>query len=220
VLRVGWFPFACLIGTLMLVAGSAIVWNASPYWGRNGNQIRLRSIGAVPHTRLRAKVSAAPQHLWPDRIQIPKLDAVAPVVKVGTTSDDELDIPLDPKVVGWWSPGARPGASKGTAVLAGHINYAGVTGTLSQIGTLRPGDRVLVFGHDRGRRRRLTFRVTGVRTYHKTTLPYRQIFDQDVAGRLALVTCGGPFDAATGNYLDNVVAYAVPAGHRVHPLTP
>jgi hypothetical protein len=31
------------------------------------------------------------------------------------------------------------------------------------------------------------------------------------AGRLVLVTCGGPFDAMTGHYPDNVVVTAVPA---------
>ena len=50
-----------------------------------------------------------------------------------------------------------------------------------------------------------------MRTYHKTTLPYKQIFDQKSVGRLAIVTCGGAFDARTGNYLDNIVAFAVPA---------
>jgi hypothetical protein len=28
--------------------------------------------------------------------------------------------------------------------------------------------------------------------------------------RLAIVTCGGPFDAATGHYVDNVIVWAVP----------
>ena len=54
--------------------------------------------------------------------------------------------------------------------------------------------------------------VTGVRTYHKTPLPYPQIFDQHSGGRIAIVTCGGPFDASTGNYLDNIVVFAVPKG--------
>jgi hypothetical protein len=57
----------------------------------------------------------------------------------------------------------------------------------------------------------LTFRITGVRTYEKSSLPYKKIFDQHAPGRLAIVTCGGPFDASTGNYEDNIVAYAVPA---------
>jgi len=26
-----------------------------------------------------------------------------------------------------------------------------------------------------------------------------------------LITCGGPFDSATGNYLDNIVAFARPS---------
>jgi hypothetical protein len=33
-----------------------------------------------------------------------------------------------------------------------------------------------------------------------------------VAARLVVVSCGGPFDASTGHYLDNIVAYAVPSG--------
>jgi hypothetical protein len=33
-----------------------------------------------------------------------------------------------------------------------------------------------------------------------------------VAARLVIVSCGGPFDATTGHYLDNIVAYAAPAG--------
>ena len=130
---------------------------------------------------------------------------------VGTTSDGELQVPENPKVVGWWSPGAKPGASKGTAIFAGHINFAGVTGTLAHIGNLKPGDEVDVYGtHNARHATKVRFAITGVRTYHKTKLPYRQIFDQASVGRLAIVTCGGPFDASTGNYLDNIVAFAVP----------
>ena len=45
-------------------------------------------------------------------------------MKVGT-QNRELDIPLNPKIVGWWDGGARPGDRRGTAILAGHINYSG-----------------------------------------------------------------------------------------------
>ena len=156
----------------------------------------------------------------PNRIVIPKLKSHAPIVKVATSSDGELEIPENPRKVGWWSPGARPGARVGTAVLAGHINYAGVTGAFADIGTLKPGDKIDVYGKYNAHRSRhgarsshsgeITFVVTAVRTYHKTQLPYREIFDQHVPGRIALATCGGPFDASTGNYLDNIVVYAVP----------
>jgi hypothetical protein len=207
--RIGWLPFACAIGALLLVSGAALIWNVSPYWGRNGDQVRLsagRDVAARPAART--------VRLSPHRIEIPALHVQAPIVKVGTTPAGELDIPLNPRTVGWWSPGAKPGARRGTAILAGHINYAGVTGALADIGRLRRGNRVLIFGLHRGRHTALAFRVTGVRTFHKTHLPYRRIFAQDVPGRVALVTCGGPFDAATGNYLDNIVAFAVPAHTR------
>jgi hypothetical protein len=82
---------------------------------------------------------------------------------------------------------------------------------MADIGELKPGDEVDVFGKQNAdARHEVAFRVTGVRTYHKTHLPYQQIFDQKSIGRIAIVTCGGPFDASTGNYLDNIVVFAVP----------
>lgn len=204
--RTSWVPFACAIATVIVVAIASITWITSPYFGRNNAQAEQRNVGVVPVTG--AAFAAALRE--PNRIEIPQLKAVAPIIKVGTTPDGELDVPLNPKVVGWWSPGAKPGARKGTAIFAGHINYAGVTGTLADIGKLNPGDQVLVFGKHSGKKTEIKFKISGVRTYHKTRLPYKQIFDQHSVGRLAIVTCGGPFDASTGNYLDNVVAFAVP----------
>ncbi len=207
--RVGVLPLACVLGVLVIVAVAGLTWNVSPYYGRpRAAAPKQVNVGTVP-VRAAPVASAA---LSPNRIVIPRLRAVAPIVKVGTTPDRELEIPQNPKVVGWWSPGAKPGARKGTAILAGHINYAGVDGTLSRIGTLTPGDEVDIYGtHNAGHKTMVKFAITGVRTYHKTALPYQQIFDQGSVGRIAIVTCGGPFDASTGNYLDNIVAFAVPA---------
>lgn len=204
----GWAPFACVIAALMTVALAGITWVTSPYWGKNNAQAPSVHKGIVP---TRVAPSAVADIISPNRIEIPKIHARAPIVPVGTTPDGELDVPLDPKVVGWWRYGAKPGATVGTAILAGHINYAGVTGEMAAIGQLDPGDTVYVFGKQNAQRRHeVRFTVTGVRTYHKTHLPYKQIFDQHSAGRIAIVTCGGPFDASTGNYLDNIVVFAVP----------
>jgi hypothetical protein len=206
---IGWVPIACALAAVMTLSLSGITWITSPYWGHNGHnvQAKVSNKGIVP---VKAGIRVA-ELIAPNRIEIPKIKAVAPIVPVQTTPDGELEIPLNPKTVGWWSPGAKPGARRGTAILAGHINYAGVTGPLAPIGTLNPGDQVFIFGMHHGKRTELTYRITGVRTYHKTNLPYKQIFDQNSVGRLAIVTCGGPFDASTGNYLDNIVAFAVPS---------
>jgi hypothetical protein len=203
----GWVPFACLIAALALVAVAGLTWVTSPSWGRNPAP-QAREVGVIPtqaHTRAVADVVS------PNRIEIPKLKADAPIVDVGTTADGELEVPLNPRTVGWWKYGAKPGATVGTAILAGHINYAGVTGSMAEIGRLSPGDEVDVYGRQNAdHRHRVRFTVTGVRIYHKTHLPYKQIFDQHSVGRIAIVTCGGPFDASTGNYRDNIVVFAVP----------
>jgi hypothetical protein len=204
----GWVPFACLIAAIMTIALAGITWVTSPYWGHN-QQIRARNVGVIPTTT--PKASPVADIVSPNRIEIPKLKTSAPILHVGTTPDGQLDVPLDPKKVGWWKYGAKPGAAVGTAILAGHVNYAGVSGAMADIGKLDPGDEVDVYGtQNADHRHEIKFTVTGVRTYHKTHLPYKEIFDQKSVGRIAIVTCGGPFDASTGNYLDNIVVFAVP----------
>lgn len=213
----GWIPFACGIAVMMLIAFAGITWIASPYWGDNAGAARARNVGDVPTVAPHVVADI----IAPNRIEIPKLHTSAPIVNVGTTPDGELEVPLDPHTVGWWRYGAKPGATVGTAILAGHINYAGVTGAMASIGQLNPGDKVLVFGRQNADdKHEVTFTVTGVRTYHKTHLPYQEIFDQRSIGRIAIVTCGGPFDASTGNYLDNIVVFAVPDGETPIGLVP
>jgi Sortase domain len=205
----GWVPFACAIAAMVMIAVAGITWVTSPYWGHNV-QAKARNVGVVPTTPSEA-ISPVADIVSPNRIEIPKLKTQAPIVKVGTTPDGELEVPLNPHTVGWWQYGAKPGATVGTAILAGHINYAGVTGSMAEIGRLDPGDEVDVYGKQNAdARHEVRFQVTGVRTYHKTRLPYKSIFDQKSIGRIAIVTCGGPFDASTGNYLDNIVVFAVP----------
>ncbi len=213
----GWVPFACAIAAMITIALAGITWVTSPYWGHNP-QAQARNVGVVP--TLQAP-SAVADIVSPNRIVIPKIHANSRIVRVGTTPDGELEIPLDPKTVGWWQYGAKPGATVGTAILAGHINYAGVTGSMARIGTLDPGDAVFVFGKQNAQaKHEVRFTVTGVRTYHKTHLPYQEIFDQKSVGRIAIVTCGGPFDASTGNYLDNIVVFAVPDTGLTEPGIP
>ena len=207
----GWLPFVMVVGAIIVLAVAGIVWVTSPYWNEKVITAAPRNVGVVPVVAPTGPAVAPVSYISPYRIEIPKLGAAAPIVNVGVGNNSELDVPLNPKVVGWWKDGAKPGAGKGTAILDGHINYAGVQGVLAQIGTLNPGDQIYVYGFLPGNKKtRLTFTITGVRTYNKQRLPYQQIFDQSSVSRLALVTCGGPFDASTGNYEDNIVAYASP----------
>jgi hypothetical protein len=201
----GWVPFLCVVAAIIALAGSALTWVLSPNWGGQ-HTADTRNVGQVPTV-----AGALAAFVSPNGIEIPRLAAKAPIVNVSTLPSGSLDVPLDPKTVGWWNGGAKPGARIGTAILDGHVNYKGVEGVLARIGSLDPGDTVYITGLHNGKKTRVKFTITGVRTYHKTALPYKEIFDQKSVGRLAIVTCGGPFDAQTGNYLENIVAFAVPA---------
>jgi hypothetical protein len=150
----------------------------------------------------------------PVRLQIPVIGVSATVVSVGVDADGGLGIPADPSVVGWWAGGGSPGQPSGATVLTGHIDSAvSGPGALFRLQDVRPDATVIVTagGH--------TYRyvVQAIRAYSKTSLPAAALFDQQVTPRLIIVSCGGPFDAATGHYLDNIVAYAVPAPANPSP---
>jgi hypothetical protein len=56
------------------------------------------------------------------------------------------------------------------------------------------------------------FTVDEIQQIPKVDLPTGDLFRRDGAPRLALITCGGEFDAASRHYRDNIVVLASPAG--------
>ncbi len=118
--------------------------------------------------------------------------------------DGALEPPSDPRVVGWWSSGARPGARIGSAVITGHTVHSG-GGAFDDLDLLVKGDRVVV----RTTTATLRYTVTSVTTYRKKALAKQAatVFAQDVPGRLVLVTCE---DWDGSGYLSNAVVIATP----------
>ena len=55
--------------------------------------------------------------------------------------------------------------------------------------------------------RTATFSVDGVQEVAKATFPSGEIYGTTRYPGLRLITCGGPFDTATRQYLDNIVVY-------------
>jgi len=142
----------------------------------------------------------------PVRLQVPSLGVDARVRPVRAEPGGSLDLPADPRDVGWWADGAAAGATDGTVVLAGHVDDASRgPGALARLRDARPGAAV-VLGTAGGSR---TYVVTGRRSYPKQRLP-SAVFTPAGPARLVLITCTGAFDPATGSYADNLVVYAVP----------
>lgn len=140
-------------------------------------------------------------------LELPGRAVTAPVVPVSTGVDGGLVIPDPPSTVGWWSPSALPGGTRGTTVIAGHVDSrTDGLGALSVLRSVQVGEPILLRGSDG---RTVDYRVAARRQYLKADLP-PEIFDVGGPPRLVLITCGGRFDRATRQYSDNVVVDAVP----------
>jgi hypothetical protein len=141
--------------------------------------------------------------------------------------DGKLHVPADPQTVSWADQDAKPGASRGTAILTSHINYvingSLVIGALSDLAIYAKQAIGKVITVELRDGRRLHYRIVAGREYTKDQLAgdaklRRELYDQSSvygpaarpSGRLLLVSCGGAFDAYTGEYEDNVFLYALP----------
>jgi Sortase domain len=145
----------------------------------------------------------------PVRIRVPGLGIDAPVSAAQIdVAHGVLGAPASIARTGWWRDGAAPGARHGAVLITGHVDSAkGGIGAFFQLRRAQPRERVEVVTSSG---RTLAYDIVSVRSYRKGAVP-TSIFSRRGAARLVLVTCGGPFDRASGHYRDNVVLTAVPA---------
>ena len=126
------------------------------------------------------------------------------LIRLGITHRGTLQVPSSPSVAGWYTGSPRPGEI-GSSIIAGHIDSYLGPGVFYRLRQLHPGNRIYVRQADG----RLTiFRVTGVHQYPKSHFPTAAVFGPVPDAELRLITCGGTFDYATHNYLNNVVVYS------------
>ena len=151
---------------------------------------------------------ASPADPRPVLLRAPAIELAAPVDAVGVAGDRQMQLPRDPRRLGWYRFGPTPDSGRGSAVLAGHVDSEtyGV-GPLARLGELRPGDPVSV-RLTTGRWRR--FRVDSVQAFERRSLP-DSVFTRSGPERLRLVTCTGPYLPDAGGYQENLVVTAVPA---------
>ncbi|MFF4620041.1 class F sortase [Nonomuraea jabiensis] len=139
----------------------------------------------------------------PKSIDIPSIDVDAPLMKLGLSKDGEVELPPyeKPKVAGWYSGSAVPG-EKGASVIIGHVDTKTAPAVFYKLRQLRKGETVKV---ERSDGKVVSFKVDHIEQVHKDSFPTRRVYLED---GLKLVTCGGKFDYAKGEYLDNIIVYA------------
>jgi sortase (surface protein transpeptidase) len=156
-------------------------------------------------TRRGTLEAVATSVIEPAALRLPSIGVDAVIRPVGVEPDGEMEVP-DATDVGWYRFGPTPGAT-GSAVLAAHVDYDGRRGAFFELRELAPGDAVEVTMADGSVQQ---YQVEEVVQIAKGDLRTSGVFDRTGPARLALITCGGAFDAEVRSYRDNVVAYAVP----------
>ena len=207
---------AAAAGAVVLATGGT----AAVVAGLSGGPPRPVSAAALPAPADGAALPSAPpaaastgglaartlSRSRPLTLTIPSLGLErSPLVDLGKQPDGSLEVPSDYDRVGWFAPGPAPGQF-GPAVLAGHVDSKDGPAVFHRLAELRPGAIVDVARAD-GRTAR--FAVDKVERYAKDRFPTVAVYgDTTQRAELRLITCGGRFDARTGHYTDNVVAYA------------
>lgn len=162
----------------------------------------------LPATAGRGSRSSVPPPGLPAQVTIPSLHVSAPIAPVSISKTDALDVPQNPRVIGWWQASALPGSTVGTTVLDGHVDTArDGPGALFHLQDLPAASLIIVRSTD-GQPHR--YRVTTRRVLHKSQGLPTGLFSPTAPGTLVIITCGGPFDRATHHYLDNIIILAQP----------
>jgi LPXTG-site transpeptidase (sortase) family protein len=142
----------------------------------------------------------------PVSIRVPAIEVDAPVMKVGKNADGTVQVPPldDHNLTGWYRYGPAPG-QRGPAVILGHVDSLTGISVFYYLKDLHKGDRIYVKLADG---KVAVFAVDGVQKVDKDAFPTAAIYGKTRYPSLRLITCGGPFDRATGHYVDNIIVYA------------
>lgn len=143
----------------------------------------------------------------PVSVRIPRIGVDASIMPVGVDDQGEIEVPSieQAHLAGWYELGPSPG-EVGNAVIVGHVDsYLLGKAVFFDLGALRPGDGIEVLREDGTVAR---FVVDGVASFPKEAFPTDLVYGASDRPGLRLVTCGGQFNQATGEYLDNVIVFA------------
>jgi hypothetical protein len=140
----------------------------------------------------------------PVRLEIDRIGVSSSLQRLGKARDRTVEVPSEWDVAGWYEGGPRPG-DPGSAVVLGHVDSRTGPAVFYRLRELRRGDRIEVVRADRSR---ISFRVDQVNQYDKRRFPTDEVYYPTLRPQLRLVTCGGPFDRASGHYVDNVIVFA------------
>jgi sortase (surface protein transpeptidase) len=144
----------------------------------------------------------------PVALQVDSVGVDAPI-ELGAVVDGAMQDPSGPWVVSWYDQLGKVGEG-GNVVMAGHVDYWNVgPAVFWDIRNLPAGDVIRVVGEDG---KNYEYAVQWIERYDAAGLT-PEVIQNDIVGdtgeeTLTLITCGGTFDPATGEYNERWVVRA------------
>ncbi|MGW1980541.1 class F sortase [Streptomyces sp. NPDC001889] len=168
------------------------------------------AFAAGPHKHTEAAADPLPPS-GPVRLRIPYIDVDTPLMGLALARDGSLEVPPPDarNLAGWYRDGTPPG-SKGTAVVAGHVDNAKGPAVFYGLGALKKGNRIEVSRQDG---RTAVFTIDAIEVYGTEKFPDAKVYGPRGRAELRVITCGGGF-SEKGGYQGNVVAFAHLIGVR------
>jgi LPXTG-site transpeptidase (sortase) family protein len=140
----------------------------------------------------------------PVRITIPAIGLDADVVPVGTEADGAMSAPENPDTVGWYSLGPGIGIG-GNVVLAGHVDWGGSLRAFGSLRRVTEGDSITVWNAKGDSE---SYSVESSDWVEADGAPVDEIFGNQSAPTVTLITCGGTFDPWARQYLHRLIVRA------------
>ena len=159
-------------------------------------------------TRVAAPEPEPVEGVAPIALQVDSVGVDAPI-ELGTVVDGAMQDPSGPWVVSWYDQLGKVGEG-GNVVMAGHVDYWNVgPAVFWDIRELPAGEVIRVVGEDG---KNYEYGVQWIERYEAAGLT-PEVIQNDIVGdtgeeTLTLITCGGTFDPATGEYNERWVVRA------------
>ncbi|HEX5992798.1 MAG TPA: class F sortase [Thermomicrobiales bacterium] len=144
----------------------------------------------------------------PIALQVDSVGVDAPI-ELGSVADGVMQDPSGPWVVSWYEPLGKVGEG-GNVVMAGHVDYWNVgPAVFWDVRYLPEGEIIRVVGEDG---KNYEYAVQWTQSYLADQLT-PEVIQGEIVGdtgeeTLTLITCGGEFDPATGEYNERWVVRA------------
>jgi len=214
--------FVLLLSLLLPVAGTAqeanedatteaLVGVPTTGAGRRGPILPASALARAPES----ESERVAEEITPVEFQIDAFGIAAPV-EIGTIVDGAMQDPTGPWVVAWYEPLGKI-AEDNNVVMAGHVDYwnTGPNGTAGpaifwEVPNLASGDIIRLLGENG---ETYEYAVEWTKLYDVATELTPEVIQTEIVGdtdqeSLTLITCGGPFDPVTGEYLQRWIVRA------------